>query len=75
LENFGRSDLFDRTLGHQAGQVFEEPLGFGDGGRRGLLFLHSLDVFLGDQAEGGACFRDGCDLLLFAFGGGVDAAD
>jgi hypothetical protein len=30
LENFGRGDLFNGTLGERAGKVFEEPLGFGD---------------------------------------------
>ncbi|ESY79485.1 hypothetical protein X740_15795 [Mesorhizobium sp. LNHC221B00] len=43
--------------------------------RRSIPFLHPRDVLLGDQGEGGACFRDGRSLLLFAFGGGVDAGD
>ncbi|WP_179301162.1 MULTISPECIES: hypothetical protein [unclassified Mesorhizobium] len=53
LKNLRWSDLFDWTFGERAGQVFEEPFGFG-GGRCGVPLLHPLDVFLGDQAKGSA---------------------
>lgn len=75
LENLGRGDLFNRAVGERAGEVFGEPLVFGDGGRRRDTILHPRDVFLGDQAEGGARLRKSRDLPLLAFGGGVDAGD
>lgn len=54
VEELGRYDFPDRAIGERLGQVLKEPSGFSDCRFGRVIRLHSFDVFLGNETEGGA---------------------